>query len=357
MKRPVDKFKSFLKYSSVSSFLKKRTPANQSLTKEQQKSAQQSLEQLKEEVAMLTSYSSDTMYRLRYDSMSYDYISPSVVKLLGYTDEEMKNISVRSLISHTNIIDESISPVDNYASLEEARKNGEVKRWQADYLMQTKDGEHIWVMDVSFPWLDDKGNIIGSVGSLRDITSRKQAEETYKKDQKVRGSIDKLTGLSNRYSFFAQIENELHRIQRSNNHFSILLIDIDHFTAINEDHGREVGDKMLVEIGAVIRSCLRDSDILARIGGEEFGVFLPDTSHDGAYWVAERICLEAAKHNYLSAEKSIPLSCTVSIGMASTEGNRLISSEELYEQADTRLYIAKNTGRNQVSADEVIMVH
>lgn len=313
--------------------------------------------QLQEEMDLLTSYSSDTVYRLRYDSMTYDYISPAVIKLLGFTPEEMRKINVRSLIVQTKIIKDSISAVDSYASLEQARKNGDVNKWQADYLMRTKDGRKIWVMDVSFPWFDETGKIIGSVGSLRDITGRIEAEENAKEEVVRLAYSDLLTGLANRHCFFEHVDRELKRIRRSNSHFSILLIDVDHFKAVNDTYGHNVGDKVLAQMGAVILGCLRDTDVAARIGGEEFGVFLPDTSEGGAYWVAERICLEIAKHGFHVAEAPLPVNCTVSIGTASTEGNRHISSSELYKKADTRLYIAKNTGRNQVSVDEIVQMH
>ena len=102
---------------------------------------------------------------------------------------------------------------------------------------------------------------------------------------------------------------------------------------------------------------MRESDLVARVGGEEFAVFLPDTEEEGAFWVADRICTRISKRNFFVKDSVMPISCTASIGVASTESFEEISSSDLYKNADMRLYIAKNTGRNQVSMDEIMHVH
>src|SRR5262245_45828274 len=107
---------------------------------------------LQDEVALLTTYSSDTIYRLRYDTMQYDYLSPAVERLLGYTPEEIRQMPFRDLILETRIVSEALKAVDSFEPYEDSRKRGEVKKWQADYLMQTKDSRQIWVSDVSYPW-------------------------------------------------------------------------------------------------------------------------------------------------------------------------------------------------------------
>lgn len=84
---------------------------------------------------------------------------------------------------------------------------------------------------------------------------------------------------------------------------------------------------------------------------------MPDTTEDGAYWVADRICKEVSKHCFFVDNSVIPVHCTVSIGVSSTKCNTTPTVTDIYKQADTRLYIAKHTGRNQVSIDEIVMVH
>ncbi len=313
--------------------------------------------QLKAEVDLLTSYSADTIYRLRYDTMKYDYISPAIVRLLGFTPKEMESINFRSLIVETRIISSGMKKVESYADLEERRKTGEVDKWQADYLIRTRDGRKIWVSDISYPWFDEKGSVIGSIGSLRDITERVKVEEEVREELAKIANLDPLTGLSNRREFFVRVDEELKRIKRNNGDLSILLIDVDHFKKVNDSYGHDVGDFVLIELAKIITSCLRETDLAARLGGEEFGVFLPDTPMEGAFWVAERIRTTVGKHIFNPGSDKLPLGCTVSVGVASAGFIEQYSATELYKLADTRLYIAKNTGRNQVSVDEIVSIH
>lgn len=316
-----------------------------------------SLQELKSEVELLTSFSTDVIYRLRYDTMKYDYISPSVTKLLGYGPMELMDMNVRALILETRIVSEGMKTVESYESLEENRKRGDVSKWQADYLMRTKDGRRVWVSDISYPWFDKKGSIIGSVGSLRDITDRVEAENKVKEELVNAANTDPLTGLVNRRVFFSRLEEELKRVKRSQSDISLLLIDIDHFKTVNDSYGHDVGDQVLLGITKLINACLRETDIAARLGGEEFGCLLMDTPAEGAYWVAERIRASVAKHTFLVTSNNHPVGCTVSIGIAAAGFDQDTDANTLYKAADTRLYIAKHTGRNQVSMDELVNLH
>lgn len=311
--------------------------------------ALKTINELKSEVALLTSYSTDVIYRLRYDTMKYDYISPSVTKLLGFGSEEMQRINIRSLIVETKIVNDGMKTVDSFDKLENTRKKGEVSKWQADYLMKTKDGRRIWVSDISYPWFDDSGAIVGSVGSLRDISERIAAENMVKEELKRIANTDPLTSLSNRRVFFEKTEEELKRIKRARSEFSMLLLDIDHFKKINDNHGHDVGDFVLIEVSKVIKDALREIDIPARLGGEEFGIFLPETNAQGAMHVAERVRSAIAKHTFISdATLNRPIGCTVSLGVVTVRFDEDMDAARLYKLADTRLYIAKNSGRNQV---------
>lgn len=315
------------------------------------------MDNMLDEINLLTSYSSDTVYRLRYNSMTYDYVSTAIVKLLGFSPDEMKKINFRSLILETKMVSNGMKVISSFEELEKSRKQGNVNKWQADYLIRSKDGRKIWVTDISFPWFNERGEIIGSVGSLRDITDRVTAEVKVQDEMLKMAHTDPLTGLSNRHTFFAAVDNELKRFRRSQRHFSMLLVDIDHFKKINDDFGHNAGDKILVEISKIIESCTRDTDLVARLDGEEFGVFLPDTVEEGAYWVAERICRQVSKHCFFAENAITPVHLTVSIGVGSTKNKPLPTIPDIYKQADTRLYIAKHTGRNQVSVDEIVQMH
>jgi len=306
---------------------------------------------------LLSSYSSDTVYRLRYNDMCYDYISPSVTKLLGFTPEEIKKINFRSLISETRMVTDGLNTLSSFEELEKKRRHGDVGKWQADYLLRTKTGGSVWVSDISHSWLDKDGNIIGSVGSLRDISDRVLVEEKMRKKLEKLANTDSLTGISNRDVFFNELDKEIKRIQRSEEEAAILLIEIDNFRMINNKFGDSVSDEILVNVTKKIKSCLRETDLPARLDSYEFAVLLPDTPANGAYWVAERIRNSVFENECtVNGEKS-SIRCSVSIGIASTSNGEEIYSSDLYKLADTRLYIAKHTGRNQVSIDEVLQTH
>lgn len=347
---PINRYKSLAPFN-VYGMAEKSGPLAQYFRKVHPRSTE---DDLRDEIELLTSYSTDTIYRLRYDSMQYDYISPSIIRLLGYTQEEIKSINIRSLILETRIVSNTLKPVESFDPLEEARKRGDVSKWQADYLMRTKDGRRIWVADISYPWFDDKGAIIGSVGSLRDITERVEAEAQARDEISRMANTDMLTGLSSRRVFFTRLEDELKRIKRSHEDLSVMLIDMDYFRNINNNYGTQVGDKVLQGVARIISSCLRETDLGARIGGEEFAIVLPETPASGAYWVAERIRSSVAKETFALGEENHLFGCTVSIGIASAHFDQNMDANSLYKIADQRLYIAKHTGRNQVSMDELV---
>ena len=132
---------------------------------------------LNEVLAQHNAASSDVVYRLRYDSMTYEFISENIAKLLGFTGEELSRIGLRNLILETRLVTDGMRKVDDYSEMEAARRDGKLLKWQADYHVTTKDGNVLWLSDVSHPWYDESGAIIGSIGMLRDITERVRAEE------------------------------------------------------------------------------------------------------------------------------------------------------------------------------------
>jgi len=310
-----------------------------------------------DELALFNAYSTDTMYRLRYDTMQYDYISPSIERLLGYTQAEIKQMSIRALILETRIVGGAMKPLESFDGLEAERKSGSVSKWQADYLMQTKDGKRIWISDISYPWFDAQGAIIGSVGSLRDITDRVNAESLVKEEIERMAGTDMLTGLASRRLFFIRLEDELRRIKRSHEDLSLLLIDLDYLGNINNNYGQQIGDKVLQRVSRIIAACMRETDLAARTGGGEFGVILPETPTSGAFWVAERIRSSVAKETFELGDENHLFGITVSIGIGTAHFNQQIDAGTLYKTADQRLYIAKKTGRNQVSMDELADAH
>jgi diguanylate cyclase (GGDEF)-like protein len=157
---------------------------------------------------------------------------------------------------------------------------------------------------------------------------------------------DGLTGLFNHREFQRRLDDEIERNQRYGHSFSLLLVDIDYFKQVNDQHGHLAGDAMLKALAAAIQGSIRTIDIAARYGGEEITVILPETPLAGAQVVAERIRVNVAGLR-LTSPSGLPFSCTVSIGVAvvpEDAGRR----ERLIDAADKALYLAKCTGRNRV---------
>jgi len=160
-------------------------------------------------------------------------------------------------------------------------------------------------------------------------------------------TIDPLTQVHNRRFFFEQAIIELERCCRYKRPACIILIDIDFFKSVNDHYGHLAGDLVLKNIAALICNQLRTVDFLGRYGGEEFVVFLPETSETSAFQVAERLRkeIEALVTHYSNNK----IQCTVSLGLANFDIKFCNRLEDFLEQADQALYRAKHNGRNQVS--------
>ncbi len=156
---------------------------------------------------------------------------------------------------------------------------------------------------------------------------------------------DDLTGVWNRRHFMAVVEREWDRARRYNTTAALLLIDADHFKRINDVHGHLCGDELLRQIARATGESLRQADVLARFGGEEFIVFLPHTDPLGALDVAERIRTQIEQLSMLWNDAVV--SITVSIGVAPLR-RELPSLDWTIHEADTALYAAKAEGRNCV---------
>ena len=167
-------------------------------------------------------------------------------------------------------------------------------------------------------------------------------------------ATDFLTSTKNSRSFYEVGENEIKRARRFRSSLSLIMFDIDFFKNINDDFGHSAGDQVLVEIADTCRRILRETDILGRLGGEEFGVLLPHTNIEGAATVAEflRAAVEELNINFSSETIKI----TASFGVTELKG----TDQEIrimLDRADVSLYKAKNKGRNLVVAENAEKNH
>ncbi len=169
---------------------------------------------------------------------------------------------------------------------------------------------------------------------------------------KSQADTDSLTKLTNRRSFFVKAEECLELLRRHKEHFSVLMVDIDHFKTINDAYGHQAGDYILVEVAKILSSNVRTNDVLARIGGEEFTIALPYSNRLASIVMAERLRSAISSAKFIYADKQINV--TISLGVASLDKDdeEFKSVDELLAIADRRLYTAKRKGRNRLCASD-----
>lgn len=186
----------------------------------------------------------------------------------------------------------------------------------------------------------DSRRYLGRVWFFRDITERKRFENNLL-DMSHR---DPLTGVANRRFFHERAAEEIARARRFGRQLSFIMVDIDHFKRINDRWGHAAGDKVLKNLCASAQAVLRQVDIFARVGGEEFAVLVPDTNLDGAFELAER--LRRHVEGQAVAEGGDTMTYTISAGVATlAPGDAL--AEDVLQRADEALYAAKHAGRNR----------
>jgi diguanylate cyclase (GGDEF)-like protein len=165
--------------------------------------------------------------------------------------------------------------------------------------------------------------------------------------------MDSLTGVRNRRCFDLELRRELKITRRYGGDLSLIVIDVDHFKAVSDQHGHAVGDEVLEAVARRLEGLLpRDTDWLARIGGEEFAAVLPQTRLRGAAKVPETILTGIEAQPIATQARLIPI--TVSLGVSDTQQLSSIeaSAEELLRRADACLYRSKNDGRNRATIDQ-----
>jgi diguanylate cyclase (GGDEF)-like protein len=158
--------------------------------------------------------------------------------------------------------------------------------------------------------------------------------------------VDPLTDVLNRRGLDAALDAEFARFRRYREDLSVVLLDIDHFKQFNDRLGHAAGDAVLVEMASLLRRRMRDTDVVGRLGGEEFALVLPRTGLQEAQAIVETLSNLLRDHTYVLGKN--PVHVTTSWGVATTAGRAEIGSQQLLHEADIALYRAKNNGRDRV---------
>ncbi|WP_305041586.1 two-component system response regulator [Geoalkalibacter sp.] len=217
---------------------------------------------------------------------------------------------------------------------------GKIHESQGELRLLDKQGEALWVeYRLGAVPSADRGRAI--FGCLDDISERKRTQ----KQVEYLSMHDSLTGLHNRHYF----ENELRRLAatsaRGKGSHALVFLDLDHFKVINDNFGHQHGDALLRELGQLLKSRLRLSDTLCRLGGDEFGILIPAADKAQARLVAEEMTQLILGHRVEIDGQETGLSC--SVGISEVNG-KFANPEEYFKQADIALYVAKRRGRNRI---------
>ena len=213
----------------------------------------------------------------------------------------------------------------------------EYSGWHGEVSWENSKGEKYDMLASITVLFDQHGHIERYVISGVDLSAQKKLE----KQLQELADTDPLTGCLNRRAFDVGLAREFARSSRSKQVFSLLMLDIDHFKEVNDNYGHDVGDKVLIELVSEVNQHIRTADTLARWGGEEFILLLPETSGEQAVKLAERL-------RCAFAERTTHPVYTASIGVCEAGGSGLTNRDQLFKEVDQALYQAKSTGRNKV---------
>lgn len=240
---------------------------------------------------------------------------------------------------HPDDIDQFDDGIQNHLA-------GRTDVYVAEYRVRNTDGDFRWIGDRGRALRDDNSDPYRMAGSVDDISDRKNAE------LKLRelALTDPLTGAANRRRFMELASKEIYRANRYQSPVAIALFDLDHFKAINDTYGHDIGDRCLCRFVELIGTTVRQSDLLARHGGEEFTLMLPQTGLDQATALCDRMREQVAGMPVDGVYTTSPTggAITVSAGVVGHRPGDTI--EMILKRADEALYKAKESGRNRVVA-------
>lgn len=280
------------------------------------------------------------------------YISPSDERLRGYKAEEVVGHHVFDLFTEDGVAAVKKLMRDSQASGEPASQAGFLT-FQVQH--RCKDGRLLWGEVLSKPERNAEGAIVGYHGITREITERRRLEDQVRQ----LAFHDPLTNLPNRRLLRDRLGHAMAAGKRSACHGALMFLDLDQFKTLNDTHGHEAGDLLLLQVAARLKGCVREVDTVARFGGDEFVVLLAELntdraeSHVHAQLIAEKIRAALAEpyvlvlHKEGKAECRIQYRCSASIG-AVMFADHTASQDDVMKWADAAMYRAKDAGRNTI---------
>jgi diguanylate cyclase (GGDEF)-like protein/PAS domain S-box-containing protein len=287
----------------------------------ERKRAEEKLRESEERFRQLAENIREAFYIYEEDTNQLCYISPAYKEIWGCLPSQSLYQEPKSLL-------DAVYPEDKDRVKRSLGKRNQ-EEVEEVYRIVRPDGSIRWIKDRSFPVYDSSGKMHRIVGIAADITDHKMGEEKLK----YLSLHDSLTGLYNRIYF----EEEINRIEKARyDTVGVVSCDVDGLKLVNDTLGHDQGDHLLVAAARVIRESFRDGDLVARIGGDEFSVILPNTTESAVENACQRIQEAVANHNALHPE--LPLS--ISIGFAVSNGVYR-NIKDLFKDADNNMYLKK----------------
>jgi diguanylate cyclase (GGDEF)-like protein/PAS domain S-box-containing protein len=261
------------------------------------------------------------------------YVNPAFEKLMGYRAEEVIGQSPRLFNG---------PDTDRHTRYRIRKALREGKGIRTEILKYTTGGDPRWLDMNIVPLRDNQGAVTHYASIERDLTRYKKIERQLAN----MALFDSLTGTLTRPAFYQHAEKEFSRSKRYYRPLSVIMLDIDHFKRVNDQYGHQGGDQVLQIFAEACMEVIRSTDLMGRVGGEEFALLLPDTPLKAAFNLAERLRERINKYPYLAGDMLIDI--TASLGVAELQGDDA-DFKMLLQRADEALYRAKHEGRNRVS--------
>ena len=290
------------------------------------KNYQNNMEQIKQELHELQRLQNIISQSVLYTTSDLDAKITSVSKafedLSGYTESELIGKS-------HNLFRNPDTPTSFYDKLWKTLENN--KKFEGELKNYKKNKEEYWIKLVIDPMFDDNGIKIGYASYRENITNTKKLEYV--------STHDSLTDIYNREYFNKMLDSKIKSALRYDNSFGLIMLDIDHFKKVNDTYGHSVGDKVLTQIAQILKNNVRDDDILARWGGEEFVILIPNSEKNNIFQLAEKLRVTIENSKLLNQQN---ITASFGIGTYSKKESQI----SFFEKIDKALYLAKKNGRN-----------
>lgn len=279
---------------------------------------------------LLAEHSTDILIHFSRDGL-IRYISPSIRLFGGHDPASLIGQDSRVLVAPEHL--------EHVRAQYKATLAAQGQNRTFDFLAATVDGTTRWYETHSRAMLDEDGGVDGVLSVVRDVTARKETERQMAAD----ALTDSLTGLFNRRAFRAAIQRRSAALGAAETD-CVAMLDIDHFKVINDSFGHAAGDEVLRGFARIAKRMVREQDLVARVGGEEFAIHFPDTSIGQAMLICERLRAEVARSALAPGASFVRVTVSGGVALLGQKG-----IEHALETADLALYSAKRKGRDQLA--------